>query len=74
MLSRTLSFLCAFRFTPQALANFIWALATVDHQPSGKWLTAFYRRLDDQMDALKEQDVANVLWSLCKLDLMPDIW
>ncbi len=23
---------------------------------------------------LKSQDVANVMWSLCKLDLMPDIW
>ena len=27
------------RFTPQALANLVWALATVGHQPCGRWLT-----------------------------------
>ena len=61
-------------FSPQSLANLIWALATFDHQPCGSWLTSFYRQVDDQLDHLKSQDVANILWSLCKLDLMPDIW
>lgn len=61
-------------FSPQSLANLIWALATCDHQPCGSWLTSFYRQVDDQLDHLKSQDVANILWSLCKLDLMPDIW
>lgn len=61
-------------FSPQSLANLIWALATFDHQPCGSWLTCYYRQVDEQLDNLKSQDVANILWSLCKLDLMPDIW
>ncbi|KAG1681554.1 hypothetical protein FOA52_014062 [Chlamydomonas sp. UWO 241] len=61
-------------FSPQALANLVWALATVGLHPSGAWLTDYYRRTDESVDALKSQDVANIMWSLCKLDLMPDIW
>lgn len=61
-------------FTPQSLANLIWALATLNHQPSGAWLTEYYRRLDEQIEALGSRDVSNILWSLCKLDLMPDLW
>ncbi|GAX82823.1 hypothetical protein CEUSTIGMA_g10249.t1 [Chlamydomonas eustigma] len=62
------------RFSPQGLANLIWAVATVGYQPSGKWLTEYYRQVDSVLPQLQSRDVANILWSLCKSDLMPDIW
>jgi len=61
-------------FTPQALANFIWALATAGQQPCGAWLTEYYRNVERKVDVLKSQDIANIMWALCKFDLMPDIW
>lgn len=62
------------RFLPTSLANLIWALATLSYPPCGAWLTEYYRRLESQLGSMGSRDVCNILWSLCKLDLMPDVW
>lgn len=58
--------------TPHALSLLILSLATADHAPSAPWLAAFYCSLDAKLPDLSAADVANVLWGLCKLDLVPE--
>jgi hypothetical protein len=55
-----------FEFEPQALANFIWALASMDEQPYAVWLETFFDEVYIKLDQFSSQDVAQTLWGLCR--------
>ncbi|MEW5318204.1 MAG: hypothetical protein WDW38_009444 [Sanguina aurantia] len=43
-----------------ALANLVWALG--------------HAVMEEQVDNMDVQDIANTMWGLCTFDLMPDVW
>lgn len=58
-------------FTPQAIANIMWAFAILAHSPGTQLLDAVskdvYRRLDD----FSPQHIAVTLWAFGKLEASP---
>jgi len=58
-------------FTPQAIANIMWAFAILAHNPGSQLLDAVskdvYRRLDD----FSPQHIAVTLWAFGKLEASP---
>ena len=58
-------------FTPQAIANIMWAFAILAHNPGQQLLDAVskdvYRRLDD----FSPQHIAVTLWAFGKLEASP---
>ena len=58
-------------FNPQALANTVWAWATMRHQPSDKVLIALERRMLACVDDFNPQDVANTLWAWATMRHQP---
>ncbi|KAJ9508159.1 hypothetical protein QJQ45_021573 [Haematococcus lacustris] len=56
---------------PSALSSLAWALAASGTRPTGAWLSLFWAQLEQQAEQLQGQDCANILWSVCRLELMP---
>lgn len=55
----------------QGLSTLFWALATVGFTPPGSWLSVLWSELEGGLEDLNAQDVANVWWATCKLELLP---
>jgi very-short-patch-repair endonuclease len=58
-------------FTPQGIANMLWAFAKLDLTPSAKLLAAATLAVTKSINNFKPQDIANMLWAFAKLDLTP---
>ncbi|GAB4823221.1 hypothetical protein N2152v2_010267 [Parachlorella kessleri] len=57
-------------FSSQALANTIWAFATLRWDPTGLY-EPFTRALDSRLNVMAVQEMANTLWSYAKLGYHP---
>ena len=54
-------------FTPQSIANFLWAYATLNKAPDSAFLRAAATRAVDQLDQWAPQNLSNAAWSLAVL-------
>lgn len=54
-------------FTPQSIANFLWAYATLNKAPDPAFLRAAATRAVDQLDQWAPQNLSNAAWSLAVL-------
>jgi hypothetical protein len=54
-------------FTPQSIANFLWAYATLDKPPDAAFLRAAAARAVGQLDQWAPQNLSNAAWSLAVL-------
>lgn len=48
-----------------ALGNLVWALGHAGVRPSGAWLSSCYRSMEEQVDNMDVQDIANSMWGEC---------
>jgi len=65
----------------QGLSNLLWALATAGVRPAGSWLSELWVQLEEHMQEeqlgslqpgeLSLQDLANVSWACCRLEVLP---
>ena len=55
----------------QDLANTLWALATLDVQPTQQWWAAFQVAVSAQLWGLSGAGTANLLWAAGRLQLQP---
>jgi hypothetical protein len=58
-------------FTPQGIANMLWAFAKLDLTPSAQLLAAASLAATNSIDSFTPQNIANMLWAFAKLDLTP---
>lgn len=57
--------------TFQALANTLWALATLHYTPSEAWMNAFDAQLARHVNSCTPAHVAMTLWALSQLQWLP---
>lgn len=68
------------RFRPaaareQELANLLWALATMDHQPPAAWLADVVAETGSRLHRFSPQELTNTAWALVQLRARPsDAW
>jgi hypothetical protein len=56
---------------PQALANILWALATLHYTPSAEWMAAFDGQLSRHLPSFTPAHVAMTMWALSQLQWLP---
>lgn len=59
-------------FSPQGLANMLWAFARLKHQPRAHQLSVLLRQAEQSATKFKAQEVCNVLWALSTLQVDED--
>ncbi len=57
---------------PQALANSLWALATLGLRPDQGFMAEWTKAAQRQMEEFNPQNLSNSLWALATLGLRPD--
>lgn len=55
----------------QALANTLWALATLHYTPSEAWMNAFDLQLSKHVSSCTPAHIAMTLWALSQLQWLP---
>jgi hypothetical protein len=58
-------------FKPQGIANTLWALASLRHNPGEAALGRFVAAAEPQLGAFKPQNITNTLWALATLGHHP---
>jgi hypothetical protein len=59
-------------FSPlQALANTLWALATLHYTPHEDWMTAFDAQLQQHVSSCTPAHIAMTLWAMSSLQWLP---
>jgi hypothetical protein len=59
-------------FNPQGLANVLWALASLNHQPHEHALATLSRGVGRLAPRFNAQNLANVVWAYATLQRVPD--
>lgn len=57
--------------SPQALANTLWALATLHYTPSEAWMTSYDAQLAAHLPSFTPAHVAMTLWAMSSLGWLP---
>ena len=58
-------------FTSRELANTLWALARMGHNPGETFMSAFLYRAEEELPSFNSQDLANTLWALARMGHNP---
>ena len=58
-------------FTPQAIANIMWAFAILAHNPGQQLLEAVSADVHKRLDDFSPQHIAVTLWAFGKLEASP---
>ena len=58
-------------FTPQAIANIMWAFAILAHSPGAQLLDAVSKDVHRRLDDFSPQHIAVTLWAFGKLEASP---